>query len=236
MCERPYVGGELEVFAQARCWKRYWISRLRPFVRGAVLEVGAGIGSNTLLLCTGVEERWLCLEPDPKLAATLRSRLAESAPAPAPEVRVGALEALAAEEQFGTVLYVDVLEHILDDRGELARAARHLRPAGHLLVLAPAHPWLFSPFDQAIGHFRRYTRGDLLRLSPPGLRVVRSFYLDSVGLLASLANRLLLRQAHPSASQIAFWDSYLVPCSKILDRLVLGRLGKSTVCVWQRKA
>jgi hypothetical protein len=35
--------------------------------------------------------------------------------------------------------------------------------------------------------------------------------LDSVGLLASLANRVALRKSIPSKSQVAFWDEVSVP-------------------------
>ena len=40
-----YPGGELELFKRATRWKAYWSSRIRPRVKGDVLEVGAGIGS-----------------------------------------------------------------------------------------------------------------------------------------------------------------------------------------------
>src|SRR5262249_21436916 len=133
------------------------------------------------------------------------------------EVRTGTLASLDQTEIFNTILYIDVLEHIKDDSAELARAAEHLAPGGHLVVLSPAHSWLFSRFDQAIGHFRRYTAKALEALTPAKLRVVKSYYLDSVGLLASAANRLLLAQSLPTARQIHCWDNFMVPCSRILD-------------------
>jgi hypothetical protein len=236
MSEQAYIGGELKLFAQAGRWKQYWISQLRPFIQGAVLEVGAGIGANTLRLRSGSERRWVCLEPDPLLADTLRGQLAETPLDPGTEVVTGTLDALEPAERFNSILYIDVLEHIEDDRGELERAAQHLAPEGHLIVLAPAHAWLFSPFDQAIGHFRRYTARDLDGLTPPGVRLVSAFYLDSVGLLASAANRLLLRQSLPSTRQIQVWDRLMVPCSRLIDPFTGYRAGKSVVAVWERSS
>ena len=76
-----------------------------------------------------------------------------------------------ADERFDTILYIDVLEHIDDDLGELARSATHLRPGGHLIVLAPAHQALYSPFDKAIGTSAATTRGRFLRpLRPCSIR------------------------------------------------------------------
>jgi hypothetical protein len=53
-------------------------------------------------------------------------------------------------------------------------------------------------------------------------------------MLASLANRLLLKTAHPSQKQIQFWDQYLVGLSRIIDPMLGYRVGKSILVVWQR--
>ena len=135
---------------------------------------------------------------------------------------------------FDSILYIDVLEHIEDDRGELSRAAALLRPRGFLVVLSPAHPRLFSEFDAAIGHHRRYTRSTLAAAAPEGLELVRLVYLDSVGLLASLGNRLLLRESMPTPRQIALWDRVMVRLSTRLDPILRHRLGKSVLGVWRR--
>ncbi|MEZ5365893.1 MAG: hypothetical protein R2748_27060 [Bryobacterales bacterium] len=128
-----------------------------------------------------------------------------------------------------------MLEHIEDDRAEVRRAAERVEPGGRLIVLGPAHQFLFSEFDQAIGHFRRYTTGMLEALTPPGLEVEKSFYLDSAGILASLGNRLLLRSSMPTPAQIRVWDRYLTPVSRVLDPLLLRRLGKTAITIWRRR-
>src|ERR1041385_2459653 len=142
MSDRKYPGGELDLFAHADHWKAYWSSQLRPFIGRSVLEIGAGIGSNTTRLCQGTEERWICLEPDPLLAARLMQTVRATTHCGGCEGRTGCITSLAADEQFDTLLYIDVLEHIPDDRGEVRRAAGHLKPGGHLIILSPAHNWL----------------------------------------------------------------------------------------------
>jgi len=101
-------------------------------------------------------------------------------------------------------------------------------------VLAPAHQKLFSPFDEAIGHFRRYSRRSLLAVASRSLQLVGAYYLDSVGMTASLANRLLLRASMPTRGQIMFWDRFLVPVSRVVDPLLGYGVGKSVVAVWTR--
>lgn len=229
--ELKYVGNELHLFAHARNWKRYWMGAVAPFVGQRVLEVGAGIGSNTLgLIRPGVE--WTCLEPDGDLLEELRHRL--SAAGVDAAVRHGTLASLPAEPRYDTILYIDVLEHIEDDSGELQAAVRRLIPGGRIIILAPAFERLYSPFDRAIGHHRRYTRKTLQAAAPQTLRLETSFYLDAVGALSSLANRLALRQAAPGAAQIALWDRLMIPCSRVLDPVLGNAVGRSVLAVWQR--
>ena len=229
-----YEGSELSLFAEASHWKRYFARSLRPFMGASVLEVGAGIGGTTRALCGRGHRRWLCLEPDEALADQLHERIRIGKLPAFCERRVGTLSNLPVSERFDTITYIDVLEHIERDREELERATEYLNPGGYLVVLAPAHQWLFSPFDAAVGHFRRYSRRSLLGLGPSGTRVVRARYLDSVGLLASLANRVILRNALPTAGQIRVWDGYMVPCSRFLDSIFRYNFGKTVIVVWQR--
>jgi hypothetical protein len=63
---------------------------------------------------------------------------------------------------------------------------------------------------------------------------VGALYLDSVGMMASLANRVLLKSADPTQHQIALWDRYLVRLSRVVDPLSGYRCGKSVLAIWQR--
>jgi SAM-dependent methyltransferase len=226
----PYQGTELGLFAAAINWKRYYGRVISQYIGAEVLEVGAGLGTNTRLFADRRRRRWVCLEPDASLAASLRERLAALC-----QTVSGTTAELAESDVYDTVLYIDVLEHIMDDHAELHRAARHLMPGGHLVVLAPAHQFLYTPFDRAIGHYRRYTVSALRGLAPPELAVVDARYLDSVGMLASLGNRLLLRQAMPTERQLRVWDRVLVPLSRVIDVLLRHRAGKSALVVWRKQ-
>ena len=227
-----YQGRELDIFAHAKRWKAYWASQVARWIHGDVLEVGAGLGENTVLLQNERVRTWHCLEPDPGLAATMAATVAGI---PNCSTSVGTIATLTGR-QFDSILYIDVLEHIEADGDELASAANLLRPQGHLIVLSPAHQFLFSEFDAAIGHHRRYNKSLLRACTPTSCRVERMFYLDCAGTLLSCANRLLLRQSTPTLRQIETWDTYVIPVSKLLDPLLGYTIGKSIVAVWTREA
>ena len=231
-----YVGSELDLFSQCVRWKDYFRSRLAPHIGSDVLEVGAGIGANTAILLTPHVRRWVCLEPDAGLAAQIQQAVASGSLPSCCEVRIGTLNnAVKADERFDTAMYVDVLEHIEDDKAEMTAAAARLRPGGTLIVLAPAHGFLFSPFDTSIGHYRRYDAAMMRALTQPDLDLIALQSLDSIGLFASLANRLLLKQSMPTRGQLAVWDRYMVPLSRWVDPVLGYRVGKSIIGVWKKK-
>lgn len=234
MSSYTYEGSELSLFATAVTWKGYLRQQIAPFIGTQVLEVGAGLGGTTRLFVADTVRRWVCLEPDALLAARITDAVAHKLLPACCEVAVGTLRDLGPEPQFDTILYIDVLEHIEGDAAEASEAVRRLVPGGNLIVLSPAHQWLFSPFDKAVGHFRRYDRATLEAAMPANLSRQALVYLDSVGMLANGVNRLMLRSSMPTASQIALWDRVIVPVSKVLDPVFGYRLGKSILGVWRK--
>jgi SAM-dependent methyltransferase len=233
--ETPYVGGELDLFALADNWKSYVKDEIASYISGDVLEVGAGIGATTVALHDGRARRWVCLEPDATLASRLQARLLGSVAAPTTKVVVGSLRNFTEQVCFDCILYIDVLEHIEDDHGQIELAAQLVRPGGHIVVLSPAHQWLFSDFDKSIGHQRRYKKATLRLLMPTGWLEKKIRYLDSIGVFLSLGNVLALRQPVPTRSQIVIWDRLCIPLSRRVDRWSSGMIGKSILAVWQKR-
>ncbi len=232
MMETSYIGSELEIFAQAINWKRYYGGRIEPFFGQTVLEVGAGLGETTIHLAATPRRKWLCLEPDPAFCRIIEEKIFRGELPEFCSVHNGTTGSLAeGDSRFDTILYIDVLEHLEDDRAELARAAALLDERGFIIVVAPAHAFLFSPFDSRIGHYRRYNRKMIRSACPAGLTLERLEYLDSVGMLLSLANRWLMRNPTPSLRQIVFWDRAVIPLSRLLDSVFYYRLGKSVLAV-----
>jgi ubiquinone/menaquinone biosynthesis C-methylase UbiE len=227
-----YPGDELVLFQHATNWKKYFAKQIKPYIKGKVLEVGAGIGSTTLLLNDGTADQWLMLEPDGKMYEILRGKMeAKEFPVNC-RSQTGTISQLASS--FDTIIYIDVLEHIENDAEEMEKAAMLLNAGGHIIVLSPAFNFLFSPFDKVIGHYRRYTQKTLRKISPDGLQLIRNRYYDSAGYFAALINKLFLRQKYPTLKQVMFWDKWLVPVSRIKDIILFHSFGKSIIAVWQK--
>lgn len=227
-----YPGHELELFQHAKHWKKYFSKKIRPFIKGNVLEVGAGIGSTTSLLNDGSAKQWLMLEPDRQMSNIVREKI-KDLPSNC-TVQTATIDSVAGK--FDTIIYIDVLEHIENDAAEVNKAADLLQEDGHIIILAPAFQSLYSPFDKAIGHHRRYNRKKLRTIKPNDLEIISNRYYDSAGYFASVMNKFFLKQKYPSLKQILFWDKWMVPLSTITDKLFFHSFGKSIISIWKKSS
>lgn len=232
--DKPYIGQELALFAHARNWKKYYASIIRPYFGRRIVEVGAGIGATTAVLCDGTQAEWICLEPDPYLRAELDRQIAEGILPASCQTRGGFVSDIALEKCADTFIYIDVLEHIETDHMELQEASSRLSIGGRLIVLSPAFNFLYSPFDKSIGHFRRYNKKDYMSFNLKGCGLEKLIYLDSVGVITSLLNRMVLSQSMPTLEQILFWDRHIIPVTKWVDRLFNYGFGRSLLGIWIR--
>jgi len=224
-----YIGEELDLFQHAQNWKRYYADMLRPYVNGRVLDAGCGMGVNAEYLLNEKVSSYTFLEPDGALLDQVLSHVTSAALKNAE--RFHGTTSDIADRRFDTILYLDVIEHIEDSTSEVRRAYDLLEPGGHLLIVVPAFNFLFSPFDKAIGHYRRYDKVILKDELPKELERVHTRYLDSLGMLMSLGNKLFLKQSEPTLKQVLFWDRHVVPLSKIADKVFFHGFGRSLLSI-----
>lgn len=112
-------------------------------------------------------------------------------------------EAPGFVEAYDVVILFDVLEHIAETGPFVRSVLRHLKPGGHLLINVPALQGLFSAYDTAAGHVRRYDRDSLVaEFAGHDLRVldVRYWGLSLVPLL--LLRKLVLRGSRTAEQTI----------------------------------
>jgi SAM-dependent methyltransferase len=223
-----YPGKDLEAMAFAVNYHRWIIDEFAPYLGDTVAEVGAGIGSVSRLLLRKPITRLVAFEPSgnmyPVLAETLRG-----------EDRASAVNDFFtpqyAQAGFDSAVYINVLEHIEDDRGELANALRALRPGGHLLVFVPALAWLYSDFDRHIHHFRRYAKGALASLvGDAGFTLVKARYFDLAGIIPWYVNFVLLKNSIGS-TRVSLYDRLAVPVMRRVESAVAPPIGKNVLLV-----
>jgi 2-polyprenyl-3-methyl-5-hydroxy-6-metoxy-1,4-benzoquinol methylase len=210
---------DLECLAASKNFFDWVLDGFGPYLHGRVLEVGAGSGTITRrLIERDPTLSVVCLEPAENMFLGLDAYAAHE-----PRVianRTTLKEYLSRDaEPFDAVVYVNVLEHIEDDAGELRLAAQALRPGGTVLVFGPAHEALYSELDHKAGHYRRYSTARLRRLAEDaGLEAVTLRYFDPLGALPYLAAYRWARRPAISGSTVWAYDRLIVPLGRLVER------------------
>jgi|SRR5215831_14208491 len=229
---RPhYPGRELEAMSCAVNYHRWIIDEFAPYFGETVAEVGAGIGSVSRLILEKPVRRLYAFEPSGNLYPLLARELQS-------EVRAQAVNDFfnprSRPEGFDSVAYINVLEHIEDDRAELANALAALRPQGHLLVFVPALAWLYSDFDRQISHFRRYGKKPLAALvRDAGFTVVKARYFDVAGVIPWYINFVVLGNAIGNGS-VSLYDKLVVPPMRLLEGALPPPIGKNVLLIGRK--
>ncbi len=130
-------------------WMRHDIvmAHIDDIAPTSIVELGIGKGAMSARMSSKVD-RFVGVEPDPE------SREIAAAVVESGEV-IGSLDELD-DESFDLLCAFEVLEHIEDDRTALMEWLRVVQPGGYVMVSVPAFQSRFGPFDDAVGHYRRY--------------------------------------------------------------------------------
>ncbi|HOU55194.1 MAG TPA: glycosyltransferase [Myxococcota bacterium] len=191
---------------------------IRPYLGRRMLEVGSGTGNITRFLLSQGDVTATDISADS--IARLQESFAEhdgfkalvwDCASPPPEG--------LADEAFDTVVCLNVLEHVEDQDAALRHMERLLRPAaGRLVLLVPAHPALYSPLDQSLGHFRRYAREDLeARVRQAGFVIEKTFAFNLLGVAGWFANGRLLKKNRLPIGQLSLYEK-MAPVALGLER------------------
>ncbi len=226
----------LECMAAAPRYNRWMFDRLRPWVGRRVLEIGAGIGNMSAFLVDQTRvERVVLTDTEPDYLGRLRERFAGRLHVSVAELRLPAVSPSLAAERLDTVVCLNVLEHIEDDRASLRAMHDLLQPGGRLVLLVPSLRALYGTLDEALGHFRRYVPAELSeKLGAAGFRIRHLEYFNLAGVPGWwVAGRVLRRRLIPTGA--LRWYEALVPLFR-LERLLPWRIGQSLIAIGEVSA
>lgn len=220
---------EFAALNEAKNYRHALVRDFELFLRGNVLEVGAGVGQVTAEL-QGMQniERLCSIEPNSDFCTQFRARF------PHVELLQGTTRDLPAETNWDAILSVNVLEHIEMDMEELAVYHRLLRSArGALCLFVPARPEIYAPIDADFGHFRRYRRDGLKsKLEQAGFSIVQLRYCNFVGYFAWWANFCLLKRRSFDVTAVRFFDRRIFPLVHGFEsRICAAPIGQSLLAI-----
>lgn len=231
MVDTRYEGRDLEVLADMPNYHSWIMSWFSPYVRGRVLEYGAGIGTFSQYL-RPLAQRLTLIEPSANLHTALSAKFVDDSSV---EIRALTLEAHLSQldsDATDTVVLVNVLEHIEDDRTALSEISRILTAGGHILIFVPALSYLMSNLDVQLGHFRRYHRVGLQdKLKATGIEIVTCRYFDFPGTVPWLILNKLLGSTSFNPMLVRLYDRVVVPLARGTEAIIPPPFGKNLVAI-----
>jgi glycosyltransferase involved in cell wall biosynthesis len=211
-----------------------WMAELiRDYCGNRVLEIGSGAGNLTRRLIPRRE--YVASDVNPVYLQTLEALSTNRPYMKAMYCDITDVSSFPRlEEGFDTVVCLNVIEHVEDDRAALMNIRSVLTDDGTAIVLVPQGQWNFGTLDEVLGHYRRYSRSTLQRLAETsGFAVKEIFEFNRVGTPAWFLNGKILRRRMFGLFQIWMLE-LLTPLFRLIDP-VLPLPGLSLVAVLERK-
>jgi SAM-dependent methyltransferase len=217
-----------------------WQARLvKPELGQRVVEIGCGSGNFTGMLLD--REAVFALDVDSECIERINQRFRDSS-----NLRTAVCNAseLLVEQtpldeirqfQPDSLVCLNVLEHIPDDRGTLRGMAAILPPGGVIVLIVPAFESLYGPIDRNLGHHRRYSRASMMKLAQDcGLAIKKLRYMNCAGFFGWWWNARVFKREAQSERQIAFFDRLIVPTVSRIEARVPPPFGQSLFVVLKK--
>ena len=211
-----------------------WLyEEIAPFLGWRILEIGCGSGN----FARHMTHRELYIGID--IAADSVAQV-ERTYANQPNMQVFVADVTNeaflefAQYDIDTIFSLNVYEHIEDD----VRALRHvhsvLQPGGRLILVVPAHDWLYGTIDRAIGHYRRYSKKSTVNvITDVGFKMIEQKYINAVGAIGWFVSGRILRNETPPADQLRLFNR-VVPVLKRVEQSVAMPFGISLLSVAEK--
>jgi len=182
-------------FVERRQLLRNWARHISKDSK--VIDVGAGAGRQALLIKNEFGVDITALESsDFGFLACQKLGLHT--------IQADATEMPCESESISAIIAMDVLEHINLDSTALTEFHRILEKGGKVFITVPAFNFLWSAHDEAVSHFRRYSKKELQEKV-----VSANFQID----------------------KIRYWNSLMFPMA-VLQRMLFQRSADLNVPSW----
>lgn len=227
----------LNVLADANKLNSWFYQTIKPFCNGKILEVGSGIGNISQFFIHNNSEVHL---------SDLRPNYLEFITNRFPNFNQNNFFLLDLVDpnfdeihkdkfnSYNTIFALNVVEHILDDQQSIKNCYKLLKKGGQLIILVPAYQSLYNRFDKELEHYRRYNQKTLNTLfSNATFSLVHGQYFNAIGILGWFVSGRLLNNKLLPEGQVKLYNT-LVPVFKVLDKLLLNKIGLSVIAIGKK--
>lgn len=217
----------LESMSQAIWYNRWALGKFKKYLNGRILEIGCGIGNFSKLLIKYGE--LTAIDVNKEYIGAARNEVNWEA-----LIGVGDIEKgnyFFKKKDFDTVVCMNVLEHIKNDRKALKNIYKLLRQRGILVLMVPAQKFLYNSIDKSIGHYRRYEKNEMIRLlQNTGFEVINIRKLNFFGAIGWYIAGTLLKEDSISESKIRVFNT-LAPFFLMYENFFEPQIGTTILAI-----
>lgn len=226
----------LDVVAAAEAFNDWMYHTIQPFCYGKILEIGSGIGNISGFF---LEDNFDITLSD--VRSNYCDVLKQKFGVPDKVIQLDLTHPqfdtlyISHLEKYETVFALNVIEHIENDKLAAINCHKLLKDGGRLIVLVPAYQFLYNRFDKELEHYRRYTRKTLTSLFKlANFDIDISKYFNFMGIPGWYVSGKLQGNKTIPKGQMTLYNK-LVPAFKIVDRMLLNKIGLSVISVGIKK-
>lgn len=223
-----YAGTKtLENMNQAEFYNKWTLNKFEKYLKGDILEVGCGIGNFTQILAKSGHVT--AIDIDESLIERLKKGNNSKIMAGYGDIEKG--KYFFKGKGFDTIVCINVLEHIYDDKRALKNMYNLLKKNGRLIFLVPIHKFLYGEIDKSINHFRRYVPKKIRReLEEMGFFIESSRKLNFLGALGWFVAGRILKETNVEERNIKIFN-LIAPLILKIEDLVEPPIGTSVLLI-----
>jgi len=220
----------LESMSQAVWYNQWTLNKFKAYLKGKILEVGCGTGNFSTHLAKYGNLTAVDINQDYVKQAKKKVENGE--------VGIGDIEKdqyFFGNKKFNTIVCLNVLEHIKNDDQAIKNIHALLTKDGFLILLVPAHQFLYNLIDKSIGHFRRYEKKQLKSLLHNNdFEIVKLRTLNFLGSIGWFIAGKLLRNNKVGEVKIRIFN-IISPFFLLLENLFEPPIGTSILIIARKK-
>ena len=211
-----------------------WLfDEFQSFLGQRILEIGCGLGN----LLSRFTDRQLVIGIETSEAAVLETRQRfqdfRNIHVLAKDITQPDIFMLG-DLYIDTIISLNVFEHLEYDELALRNCMKLLQPRGYLILIVPAHQFLYGEMDRSIGHYRRYSKSSLhKKLERAGFGVISQKYLNMVGAMGWWFNGCFLSKRTPPDGQLKLFNT-IVPILRAMENMGGAPFGISLLSISQK--
>lgn len=223
---------------KANSFTDWMYSEIKPYLKGNILEIGSGIGTYSKKVINDFKKnKKVFTDIDLEYVSELKHIFKMDSTVTVSQLDLTSPDfSIFEKESFNSAFALNVLEHIKEDELALNNIYDLLKPKGYFIMLVPAHKFLYNCIDKDLGHFRRYSKKELIyKIANTKFKLEKIYYFNFLSILGWYVNGNIFKKSVVNEKAVNLLNK-IVPILKFFEKyILLNKMGISLIVVLKKE-